>query len=175
MKLALVFLVLSQLMLGQATAQNRVAYSHKVKVATYPVFGKSTRELEKGMHTNGPISHLGKRHYAYTLWQFRIGRNRFNIIPETSKATDFVCKVSVNLPAAQIKIGDLSKKWDKFLTALIAHENIHVKQAIRLCNILKGAKVKPSRLQSFSKRLRLRDQKLDKDSQHGKLSGVSLN
>lgn len=124
------------------------------------------------MLANGPLSVDGKRYYAATLWRMRIKpTSQANGI---LKSSDLDCYVSVQLPFYRAATARQQKSWDRMFIKLKEHENLHARQALRVCNNLRRSKAKAPRLKSYTNRLKLRDIRLDSLTQHGKLDGVIL-
>lgn len=164
--------------LSDAVAQNRLFFQHRIALAYYPVSGENTSELISSMSTRGPLGVDGKRYYAYTLWQLRIGNRKGRQINKIVKRHDLKCRVSVHMPklmqVSAKKQPDLEKKWAFYYQKMLEHENQHVKHAFRACAALITSKASQARLERYASRLQSRDSNLDLISQHGKLTGVTF-
>lgn len=144
----------------------RLAYSHRLKKAFYPVQGANTGELISSMRQRGPIGHGNKRFFAYTLWQIKLVEGK-----------GVKCRISILMPHLWKDRNhnlEIRVEWERFLRALVAHESEHVSMAMRSCRSLQSHDMNEAKLKSVSKRLKKRDLNFDRSNQHGILDGVIL-
>jgi len=163
-----------------------------IKTSYYSVSGSTANELRKSLNANSPVRQSGKRYDAYTAWMvhwhFNWNKRQGQCyITHASSTVDvrFTMPRWTNRNQAN---GKLKSKWDKYYTALTAHENGHKRFGINAAREIERRiqKMPPSatctlleqKANALGKKVLekyiYREKAYDKTTRHGMANGASF-
>lgn len=154
-------------------------------IKSYNLYSEDSRELNQALKMFGPKDQFGGDHHAYSKWDISWNwpsKEGKQIYKEAAVNVD----VTLTLPTwLNIKTNQDLYIWNKYATAVVAHEMNHWKAAYQAGDdILRTiqsfsenteAKVVKMHIHSRLDQLRGFDVSYDHRTQHGQLEGVTLN
>ena len=156
----------------------------------YEVEGDSFSALKQSIAARGPVDQFGVRRDAYTSWHIRWEWPRASNGAPILKDTIAYADVEVIVPSlseeAELSSSERAE-WDRYLAAVLSHEDRHVKLALnmrakiqkKIRDLVRSTRaVSASRANAIGYRLleelRKEDQRFDVDTDHGRREGVYL-
>lgn len=177
-------------LLDRILKQENLVNSEILQIKRYSVSGSSPAEIRENLNKMGLVDQNGMRRDGYTGWHINWNW-QFNSDGKPDFAsTKAELKVKMHLPEwipNNTVSPELENIWQSFITALIKHEKVHLNFVLSNYkqveeSIIVAAKNNPALSSSEANQIgygvlqhiRALDRNFDKETDNGKLEGVTL-
>lgn len=157
-----------------------------MSIEYYPVEGTTSAEILNSLNARGPLDQRGVRRYARSEWSIRWEWPLTPVGPQLQAATSST-EIRLILPYLKNQASvpqALRDEWAEYLNRLIIHELRHAQYPMvsgpQVASAIRSAAgstgLTPAQAHQAAEkilsRIRARDRRYDRETEHGKLEGV---